>query len=87
MRTDRKKKRGGGLAPSAPHPTPEKFNFSSACIALSRDDTGRLPIHSDATNIVTRNAPTANRVSPGTRIHTSMWISGWPMNSAERAYQ
>ena len=43
--------------------------------------------HSEATKPAISMAPMANTVSPGTRIHTSMWISGRSMNSAERANQ
>ena len=40
-----------------------------------------------ATNHASSSAPTLKIVSPGTRIHTGAWTIGWPMNSAERAYQ
>ncbi len=40
-----------------------------------------------ATKMAISNAPTANKVSPGTRIQINRWISGRSMNSAERANQ
>ena len=39
------------------------------------------------TNHAKASAPQAKMVSPGTRIQISRWISGRPINSAERAYQ
>ena len=47
----------------------------------------RGPISSLAMKIAKRTAPTLNTMSPGTRIHTSSWMIGFCINSAERAYQ
>ena len=55
--------------------------------ALATVSAARGAIHSRATNHARASAPTLKRVSPGTRIHTSMSMIGRCMNSAERAYQ
>ncbi len=44
-------------------------------------------IHSRRVNQARATAPTLNTVSPGTRIHTSIWMIGCCIRSAERAYQ
>jgi len=54
------------------------FGASKACFGL---------IHSRRTNQARATAPTLNTVSPGTRIHTSIWMTGCCIRSAERAYQ
>jgi hypothetical protein len=43
--------------------------------------------HNLSTNQASANAPTLKITSPGTRIHTSVWMMGFCMNSAERANQ
>ena len=54
------------------------FGAANACFGL---------IHSRRVNQARATAPTLNTVSPGTRIHTSIWMIGCCIRSAERAYQ